>query len=271
MKHLKCFQVMLKAGFNPNLYDDRLNSTPMTEVLKLDEPKQYLKELVRHGARPNHPCPNVPNFFYVKQAVEHGDFDSVAFLAIRGADLDLESHLEHTYKKLTPLAVAALTWRVNITEVLLLYGAKLEYSSSQVNMINALVYLCCMKKNNSFIHKLYTLKVLHKHGANMWQRNIKGLTALDYVRFQCKQNRSVRWFKLASVLRDCMRTPLSLQMLSRNAIRKYVGKMYYTKVRSLKVNGVPVSELTILDFLLYKDLKSTFQQEINQCFADMAT
>ncbi|XP_059470184.1 uncharacterized protein LOC132193420 isoform X2 [Neocloeon triangulifer] len=265
MKHLKCFQVMLKAGFDPNTYDDRLKSSAITEVLNLDEPKNFLKELIRHGASPNHPCPHTPNFTYVKQAVEQGDFDSVALLAIRGADLDLEHRFEHSYKQLTPLGVAALTWRVNITEVLLLYGAKIEYSNPEVNQTNALVYLCCMKKNSSFIHKLYTLKVLHRHGANLWQRNRQGKTALEYVLSQCKQNRSVRWFKLASVLRDCMRTPLSLQMLSRNALRKNIGKMYYTKVRRLTVQGVPVSRLTILDFLLYKDLKSGFQHELDEC------
>lgn len=159
MKHLKCFQVMLKAGFNPNLYDDRLNATPMTEVLKLDDPTLFLKELIRLGASPNHPSPHLPNFTYIKQAAENGDFDSVAYLAVRGADLDLELQFEHSYSQLTPLAVAALTWRVNIVEVLLLYGAKLEYQNLEFNKINALVYLCCMKKNNNFIHKLFTLKV----------------------------------------------------------------------------------------------------------------
>jgi hypothetical protein len=109
-------------------------------------------------------------------------------------------------------------------------------------------------------------QVLHKYGANMWQRNKDGLTALDFVRSQCKQNRSARWFKLATVLKDCMREPLSLQMMSRNALRKHIGKMYYTKVRSLRVHDVPVTDMTIIDFLLYKDLKTHFDKEISSCY-----
>jgi ankyrin repeat protein len=273
MKHVKCAQLLLESGANPNLYDTERHTNPMLLTLMdldkdlnsaaLRKTEILVELLIKHGVHAEVPSENVKisSFQYLLYAVHCNKSVSITKMLLEHGckfenfNKDSQDRDIMTSLCSTSLRDAIIHRNIESFKLLLLYNAStcfyFPYSDKPFPIASFIVDSHLMEMLNDDIHNIQQfLYVYYLHGGNFWilvpnEANNQFSTIPQRIK---SYNFPPSAKQLVSNIEHYMTTPLSLQSHCRLALKKTFRREYCQKIELL-----PLPK-DIISFLRFSDI-----------------
>lgn len=274
--HNKCVEFLLQADpRNTNFYDEVCKFNPLLIALATQgeeglrahiksKCEHIIELLLKYGASPSIPVQfrqkgwshckyleyatqNSRNPKIIKMLLDHGceleDFDirDNKLYFLRGWEVPLKNTIKCK--------------NIKVFKLLLLYGASLCFYYNGEIVPFSIPHMLLVRYRHQLVDGnlsdvLDALKAFKLHGGNLWSLHEKSesvyYNVLEFLQHQILFRSNV---ELEKKVEDLMKTPLSLQCLSRLAIKKVFGRKYVHKIELLPLPA------EIIDFLRFTDLE----------------
>ncbi|KAF4522397.1 hypothetical protein B566_EDAN012980 [Ephemera danica] len=240
--HYVCVEFLLQEGANPNARGQKLASqeTPLFVAL-MERRIDLVKLLLQNSAsamwhHTRDPTREIIN--YLTLASMNGQVHMLRLLFEYGAQPNMVTPDSHI---LTPAQTAIRHNQVESLRVLLLFGSKIK--EENYSLLHSTIQ-SSRYQTKRWENKKRILELLKNFGANIWEKNKDNQTVFDVINDPKYPRLPAR--ELSYALEDITSEPLSLQALSRIAIRDAIGPENYLKV----VPSLPLPPM-VLAFLNY--------------------